>query len=379
MAVVAGRVVPALEAAAKDPEPARRAAAARALALSDDPGQRRSACLLLDDAVGAVRLHAARVLVAKGERQAVATLIRLLTDATPAVAWEAEEMLNRLAGPSAPPFHLDLTNDSARIQCQASWDEWWKTRGSEVDFAQVAAESRPLGLTLITDLDKGRVVEIGRDHKERWRVDGFGGPVDVQLLPTGRILVAENHARKVTERDRSGKIVWEKSTPAFPASCQRLPNGNTFIATYNQLLEYAPDGREVLKVARADGVYSARRVRSGRMVLINSAGKVVTLDSSGLELSSFETGGIASWSSFEIQPNGHCLACCQANKVVEFDATGRRVWECAIPNAVCAKRLANGHTLICSSEGRRVVEVDRAGKVVWEHRTEGRPWHVVRR
>jgi outer membrane protein assembly factor BamB len=235
------------------------------------------------------------------------------------------------------------------------------------------------GRTLIADLDKGCIFEVGPDHKELWRVTGFGGPVDMQVLANGNVLAAENHARKVTERDRTGKVVWEKSTGAFAASCQRLPNGNTFIATYYQLLEVAPNGKEAWSVARPEGVVSAQKLRNGSVVLLTSTGKVTILNTAGKEIRSFETGGIISWSSLEVLSNGHVLVCCTPGKVVEFDATGKRVWECEASNPVCATRLSNGHTLICNSEGRRVVEVDRHGKDVWEQHTEGRPWHVRRR
>jgi HEAT repeat protein len=362
-----------------DPEPLRRVAAARVLGQSNDPGQRRLVHRLLGDPLVAVRLQAARTLLVKGDKAAVSPLITLLTEAPAPSAWEAEELLGRLAGPTAPDVRLDLTEESGRRLCRAAWETWWRTNETTLDLSRLTWESRLLGLTLIADLDKGRVVEVGRDHGQRWRVDGFGGPVDVELLPSGRILVAENHSRKVTERDKTGRICWEKTTSAFPASCQRLPNGNTFIATYNELLEVTGDGRETFKLARADGVYCARKQRSGRILLVNSAGRVATLDPSGKEIAAFETGGVANWSSLEALPNGNCLVCGTGNKVIEFDPRGRRVWECTVQNAVCATRLPNGNTLVCSSEGRRVVEVDRTGKEIWEHRTEGRPWHVRRR
>ncbi len=367
------------EIAADSNEPSQRAAAGRLLGRSDDVGQRRLAHKLLGDSAVAVRLHSARTLLAKGDKSAVPALFSLLTDAPPHVAWEAEELLCRLAGPTGPDLHLDLTGEIARAVCRSAWETWWRANEHLLDLSRFTLDTRLLGLTIVADLDKGRIMEIGRDHKERWHIEGFKGPVDVQCLPNGRILVAENHGRRVTERDRTGKIHWERATSAFPASCQRTANGNTFIATYNEILEVTPDGREILKLAWPDGIYSARKLRSGRMIVVNSKGRVATLDPSGKEISSFESGGVASWSSIEVLNNAHCLLCGNSNKVVEFDPSGRRVWECSIPYAVSATRLPNGHTLVCSSEGRRVVEIDRTGKEVWEHKTPGRPWHVVRR
>lgn len=362
-----------------DTDPERRAAAAFVVGQATDPGQRRPALRSLVDPEVKVRFQAARTLFAAGEKEAVPALIALLTEGTPEIAWEAEELLCRINDAGGPGGYLDTASEQNRRQCRAAWESWWKTHEGKFDPARARLGQRLLGLTVIADLDKGTVLAVDSGRKERWRISGFGGPVDLQVLPNGNVLVAENHGRKVTERDRTGKLVWEKSTLTLPASCQRLPNGNTFIATYNQLLEVAPDGRETQKIPRPEGIYCARKLRNGHVVLATAVGKIVDLDQSGKEIRSFDTGGVVNWSSLEALPNGHILACCNPGKVVEFDAFGKRVWECAVPNAVCAQRLPNGNTLVCSSEGHQVLEVDRTGKEIWVHKTEGRPWHVRRR
>jgi outer membrane protein assembly factor BamB len=114
-------------------------------------------------------------------------------------------------------------------------------------------------------------------------------------------------------------------------------------------------------------------------VLLTVRGKVITLDPAGKEIASFDAGPITTWSSLDVLANGHCLVCGLSGKVTELDASGKPVWQCSVPNAVCASRLPNGNTLVCDSEGHRVVEVDHDGKVVWEYRTTGRPWFVRRR
>jgi hypothetical protein len=68
------------------------------------------------------------------------------------------------------------------------------------------------------------------------------------------------------------------------------------------------------------------------------------------------------------------------NKVVEFDADGKAVWEASVPQPVSASRLANGHTLIASHQWPpKVLEVDRSGKVVWEYQPGSRPIRAKRR
>ena len=362
-----------------DPDPARRAAAVSVVGQSTDAGQRPAAARLLADPVLKVRFKAATTLFAAGEKSAVPALIALLTDGTPEIAWQVEELLCRLTDTGAPAANLDAGSDESRRKCRLAWESWWQTAEAHFDPARAKLGPRLLGLTVFADLDRGVVREVDPGHKERWQIGGFRGPVDVHVLPNGNILVAENHGRRVSERDRLGKLVWEKATTTLPASCQRLPNGNTLIATYNQILEVTPAGKEILVLPRPEGIYWANKQRNGQIILLTSAGKVVTLDATGKPSKSFETGGVISWSSLDVLPNGHVLACCAPGKVVEFDGLGRRVWECAVPNVVCARRLLNGHTLVCASEAHRVIELDRSGKEVWSQQTEGRPWHVLRR
>jgi HEAT repeat protein len=374
-----GKVDPVLLAGLNDRDPARRMMAAFILAKSNVADYRQRAALLLSDPVPAVRFQAARGLLLTGDKSALPPLIALLSVAPPDLAWQVEEILGRLARDQAPELYLGEASPEERARCRTAWESWWKANEATLDLSVLKTdEPHSSGLTLIADLDRGRILAVGPDHKERWHIDGFRGPVDVQLLPSGRILVAENHASRVTERDRNGHIVWEKQTSALPASCQRLPSGHTFIAVYNQILVVGPNGKEAFTLPRPDGIYSAHKLRNGLIVLVTSTGRVVTLDANGRELRSFETGGVHNWSSLEVLPNGHCLVCCANNRVVEFDMLGKRVWECTVPNAVCATRLLNGHTLVCNSEGRCVIEVDRFGKETWRQKTEGRPWHVKR-
>jgi hypothetical protein len=379
VAVVQGKGNPALVTALVDGDPARRGAAGFVLGQVPDPQQRHPVITLLSDPVVKVRFQAAEALFAGGEKAAVPALIALLTEGTPELAWQSEEMLCRMAGESGPGVFLDLSGDGPRRKTRAAWEAWWKVQESKFDPARMNMEPRLLGLTVVADLDKGLIQEFGLDHQERWHIGGFKGPVDVMVLPNGNVLVAENHGRKVTEKDRTGKTIWEKATSALPASCQRLPNGNTFIATYNQIMEVTADGREISKITRTDGLYSAQKLRNGHIVLLSTQGRIVTLNAAGEEIKSVHLGLVMGWSSFDILPNGHFLACCSPGKVVEFDAAGNRVWEVDAPNVVSARRLPSGHTLICTSEAKRIVELDRTGKEVWEQKTEGRPWHVKRR
>jgi len=368
-----------LVAAVTAKEPLRRLAAAFVLGRAG-PEQREAVRRLLNDPQPNVRFTAARELLRAGDKSAVPALLALLEQTPEPLATQSEELLVRIAGDLRPAVDLDLSSESSRRECRKAWEGWWKVNHERIDLPRAALEERELGFTVVADLDRGHIAEYGADKKERWRVEGFRGPVDVQVLRNGNVLVAENHASQVTERDRTGKIVWQKHLGQLASSAQRLPNGNTFIAAYNRIIEVQPDGKEVLDISWPQGVYSARKLRNGQMVVLTAAGKLLTLDAKGKELKSLNTGGITGWSSLAVLTNGHFLICGHRGSVVEFDRSGRKVWECnAGPGAVSAARKANGNTLICISEGRKVVEVNRAGKVVRELRTEGRPWHVERR
>src|SRR5205823_5162189 len=109
-------------------------------------------------------------------------------------------------------------------------------------------------------------------------------PVDAQPLPGGRVLVAEHGRSRVTERDPKGEVLWEQRTDSQPVSCQRLANGNTFIATYNELLEVTRDHKVVFSRKRLAGVFNARKLPNGHVVFVQSNNQVVELDEAGREL-----------------------------------------------------------------------------------------------
>src|SRR5262249_57273984 len=108
---------------------------------------------------------------------------------------------------------------------------WWKDNGAKVELARADAARGYLGYTLVVEADgngSGRVRELARDGKERWRIEGLQYPVEAWVLPGNRILVAEYNGRRVSERDLKGNILWKKEgLPGNPTNAQRLATGNT--------------------------------------------------------------------------------------------------------------------------------------------------------
>jgi hypothetical protein len=369
--------------ALRDPEPTRRLAAAAILARAA-PEHRSLARRLLSDLEPRVRLAAAQALLAVQDRSAVPALIGLLDQAPVGITWQAEDILCRIAGEQLPAAAIDPSSRESRQKAQITWESWWRTQGDRIDLTKLDVQ-RPLGLTLICDYDGvqgglGRIWECGSDGKERWRIDGLQGPLDVQVLPGGRLLIAEYTGSRVTERTRDGQILWEQRVNGNPVNCQRLANGNTFIATYNEILEVTREGRNVFSVQRPVNVYCAEKRRNGNILCLQSNGQIIELDPTGKELRTVSGGNTAGWGSLELLANGRFLVSqYNLNKVVELDAEGKAYFDCSVAQPASATRLPNGNTLVADTQNRRILEFDRSGAKVWEQATQGRPFRVRRR
>jgi HEAT repeat protein len=373
-----GKVEPALVRALDDKLAVRRAAAAEALSRAGGLEIRPTLRKLLKDADLTVRLRVALTLATAQEKEAVAVLIDLLADLPGDQVGQAHELLYLLAGEKAPK-ESPGGNEAERKKCRDAWAAWWKENGDKVDLAQLGAEQRLLGYTLlvqVNDNNIGRVIELGRDGKPRWEIGNLQYPVDAFVLGGNRVLIAEWSGRTVSERDLKGKVLWKKDgLQGSPTNAQKLPNGNVFISTNTELLEVDRDGKTVFSKP-FQGVIAAYKTPNGRItVLANTSCHI--LDATGKEIKSFPSDRGPAWTSgLDVLPNGHFLiAQTDKSKVAEKDAEGKTVWEADAPNVTTATRLANGNTLVASHGNRSVVELNRAGKVVWEYKDE---YHIFR-
>src|SRR5262249_47469869 len=156
----------------------------------------------------------------------------------------------------------------------------------------------------------------------------------------------------------------EKTFPTQVVSAQRLANGNLFVATRNQLIELDRGGKEVKTIDRASyDVLGAYRYRDGRMIIAANNGQVQRLDSTGRLSGSFYVGYLSTIGlKVHFLENGHVLVPNYAqSKVVEYDGSGKSVWEAKVyrPNSV--HRMANGHTIVGSRMRSQVYELDKSG------------------
>jgi hypothetical protein len=379
-----GRAEAVVLEAATDPHPIKRAAAAHLLGRASME-QRQQAVHMLVDSDIRVRFHAACSLLRSGEKVAVAPLLAQLTDGPLTQAWQAEDLLCRLAGERLPAIGLSSWDEAGRSKCREAWEMWWQEQKDRLDLTRVNLEESYLRLNVIAELDGsarggGRIWECGPDGKVRWEILNVSRPIDVQLLPGGRVLVAEHGNSRVSERDREGKVLWEFRVEHQPVSVQRLLSGNTFIVTYNELLEVTPSNKVVFSVRRPGMIYHGAKLRNGNMVYVTSNSQVVELDPTGREVRMVPVGNTSGWASVEKLNNGNYLvALYSGRKVVEVNESGKVLWECQVESPGHATRLRDGNVLVASIEGRKLLEINRSGAVVWQQATQGRPFHVHRR
>jgi hypothetical protein len=249
---------------------------------------------------------------------------------------------------------------------------------------------------------------MGGDGKELWSYphatrDGY-------VLPDGKVILTLNKGKQysggaVIEVDRTtGKerLIW-KGTQSEVNSAQPTDDG-TFVITEAgpkpRLLEVDSDGKVVVefplqcqsdnhhmetRMARKldDGTYLAPHLFDFAVKHYSADGKV--LGQMDTTVDGDPERKIHSWPFTAIrQPNGHTLVCCtHGNRVVEFDASGTKVWELTnedlpgswLQDPCGGQVLPNGNVVITSYAGGRkdpnapkLIEVNRDKKVVWTYR-----------
>src|SRR5262249_12548021 len=90
----------------------------------------------------------------------------------------------------------------------------------------------------------GRIMEIGPDGKERWKIVGLQFPADAVVLPGNKVLVAEQNSNRVSERDMNNKESWGFNVNQ-PLNVQRLANGHTVAVGRNQIFEWDASKKQV--------------------------------------------------------------------------------------------------------------------------------------
>ncbi|MCI0376184.1 MAG: PQQ-binding-like beta-propeller repeat protein [Gemmataceae bacterium] len=384
LAVKNGKPEPSLVRALSDPSERKRAAAAEALVRGAGLKHKALVEPLLKEESPHMRLQITRALVEAKDKTAVPELIRVLGDLPTQDAWEAEELLHRIAGDSAPSIYADAKTPPAKVR--QAWLNWWSKHESFVDLSKLDETPGMLGYTLVTQMtagpgQNGRVMELRPNKEVHWKIEGIRYPLDAQVVGKDRVLVVEYLNSKITERDFKGDVHWEKQV-SLPVAAQRLPNGHTFVVTRRSLLVLDREGNQVFQhQAGVGNINAGHRLRDGTMAYVNTMGLLKIIDPQGNDIKSFQVGQVyATGGNIDPLPGGGFLVpLYRENRIVEFDRNGQIKWELKVNYPTSATKLPNGNVLVVSLTNQRVVELNRAGEEVWSFNADGRLWKARRR
>ena len=383
-----GKADPLLVAALADRSAIRRATAGEVLVQVAFADYKEVLRKLLGDGDALVRYKVARAMVFAQQKDAIPTLIDSISDLPLNSAWQAEDLLLKLASGGPAPTSAMGNDRAIRDKCKAAWQDWWKKHQAKIELTKLEDSPKLLGRTLIVLLDQNSVVDLGVDNSPRMEIKGLVYPLDAQLIDDDRVLIAEYHANRVTERNARGEVVWQKAGIAGPQVAQRLPNGNTFIATAYKLLEFDKNDNTVLDISISDDgqqkIMKAMKLDNGEIVCMQVDGRIVRYDSRGTLLHSFPIpiGTRLFGGRIQMLLGGRVLVPHHGEgKVVEYDGQGKIVWEVPFDSPIAATRLPNGNTLITSmNPWVGAVEVDRAGTHLWsyQHASNTRVTRAIR-
>jgi hypothetical protein len=212
--------------------------------------------------------------------------------------------------------------------------------------------------------------------------------------PGRRVIGADRG--KVSIVDAAGAVVWSYPNAFTVHDLARLENGNLlFQSGPATVVEVSPEKKVVWSYTSSPKagysgpieVHAFQRLADGLTMIVESGNRrIVEVDREGqvvkeVPLVVDRPDAHRDTRQARKLPNGHYLVCHEGDGVVrEYDPAGKVVWSYALDLAgrprtpghkghgkevFSALRKPDGNTLIAAGNGNRVIEVDRAGKVVW--------------
>jgi hypothetical protein len=210
-------------------------------------------------------------------------------------------------------------------------------------------------------------------------------PVAQETPTRHRFACADYTQGKVFLVSADGRVEWECRAP----SCNDLwvlPGGNLLFVTGHGVTELDRDRNVVFRYESKSEIYACQRLENGNtFVGESSAGRLLEVDPSGKIVKELrllpagKDGGHLFMRNARKLADGHYLVCHYGEQEVrEYDAQGtvlRRFPALGGPHS--AVRLLDGGTLIAcgdmAGQPARVFEVDKAGKTVWEVKGDDLP------
>ena len=206
----------------------------------------------------------------------------------------------------------------------------------------------------------GRLAIVEKDGEISWEMK-WGGIHDIQVLENGHILVQER-MRKLVEIDpETRKVVWSYDAANENGNKGRRMELHAFQALGNGRVMLAESGvGRIIEIDRDGGIHKEIKLKVDHPHPHRDTRLARKLD------------------------NGHYLVCHEGDGVVrEYDGDGEVVWEFPVPlfgkapkgghgpeawgNSVFgAVRLPSGNTLIATGNGHSVLEVNPGKEIVWK-------------
>lgn len=220
-----------------------------------------------------------------------------------------------------------------------------------------AEEARPVSHRVL-GADKGYVRLLSAEGQVEWEAKCWGGTHDLTLLPNGNILFPVS-SNEIVEMTPDKKIVWR-----FVSKPQAPYTGPIEVHAFQRL---------------DNGWTMIAESGNRRIIEVDADGKIqkeiaLVVDHPHPHRDTRMARKLA---------NGHYLVCHEADATIrEYDETGKVVWSHTLDLAgrprsdghgpeghgtevYGAIRLASGNTLIAAGNGNRVYEVTPEGKTVW--------------
>jgi len=214
--------------------------------------------------------------------------------------------------------------------------------------------------------------------------------------PKYRILAQDKGHVAIMSAD--GKVEWETPCNYMAHELTLLQNGNTLINTAPAtLVEMTPqkqvvwswEGKPVAPYTGKVEIHGAQRLENGLTMIAESGNRrIIEVDREGkivhqIALTVDHPSSHSDTRMARKLDNGHYLVCHETDGVVrEYDDAGKVVWSYALDLAgrprspghgpeghgnqvFGAIRLPNGNTLMAAGNGNRIIEVNPAGTIVW--------------